>query len=118
MLDLVFFPSGTSAGALLWNVASRLRAVGGDLGRRLGVVRAAAALFEVTVHSGGPQIQLDGDAWSRREDSGSGAMIVRCGPQRLRVLLPLHAGRSPAPGIAPAEAAGGLGPRNGRSIAH
>ena len=42
MLDLVFFPSGTSAGALLWNVASRLRAVGGDLGRRHRTIIAPA----------------------------------------------------------------------------
>lgn len=88
LLDLVFFPASTSAGALLWNAASLLRMANGRFGRRMGVVRAAAAAFEITVHSEGAQFQLDGDARVADVDITGRPLSLAAAPGQLRVLLP------------------------------
>lgn len=87
LLDLVFFPASTSAGALLWGVASRLRLASSAAARRMGVIRASSASFELISHDKRGRLQCDGDAVDHCAELPR-AVSIQCHDARLRVLLP------------------------------
>lgn len=87
-LDLAFFPAMTSAGALMWNLASKARAASGRAARRLGVIRAVAPEFELTVHDEPAQFQLDGDAREDETPRAEASHTIACQRGCLKVLLP------------------------------
>lgn len=88
LLNLVFFPSTLSAGALAWYAASLLRIHQGSLARRVGMHSVSAQSFQVIRHDERGLIQLDGDAL-QSHNSAADPVTIACETGRLRVVRPV-----------------------------